>query len=89
MIGGRVAEPGGSNAACVPTKVGCRWSQLSPDMGMRTVDVADYIARHRGSTNGLPGSGVGQGSTRSYLGAAPSGGSSGAALTAELGVLLA
>ena len=73
-IGRLGVEPGGSHAACVPTKVGCRWSQLSPDMGMSTVNVADYVARHRGSTNGLPGSGVGQGSTHSYLGAALSGG---------------
>jgi hypothetical protein len=68
MIGCESSSRAGRVPRVFPTKVGYRWSQLSPDMGMRTVDVADYVTRHRGSTNGLPGSGVGQGSTRSYLG---------------------
>ena len=43
--------------AVVPTKVGCRLSQLSPDVGMRTVAVADYIAdmaHYQGDRMGCP-----------------------------------
>ena len=45
------------NRAVVPTKVGCRLSQLSPDVGMRTVAVADYIAdmaHYQGDRMGCP-----------------------------------
>ena len=41
----------------IPTKVGCRSSQLSPDVGMRTVAVVDYIAdvaHYQGDRMGCP-----------------------------------
>ena len=57
LEGDRQIEPPEGRAVEISTKVGCRSSQLSPDVGMRTVAVVDYIAdvaHYQGDRMGCP-----------------------------------